>query len=84
MKKWLFPVGVQKMVRADKASSGVGFTLEPESGFRNVINLSGVWGLGENIVQGEATPDEFLVFKPMLAAGKNAIIQKRSAPRKKQ
>ncbi|WP_431209485.1 PEP/pyruvate-binding domain-containing protein [Puia sp. P3] len=44
--------GIQIMVRADLACSGVGFTLEPESGFRNVIHLSGVWGLGENIVQG--------------------------------
>jgi len=70
-------VGVQKMVRSDKASSGVGFTLEPESGFRDIVHLGGVWGLGENIVQGTVTPDEFLVFKPTLLQGKNAIIQKR-------
>jgi pyruvate,water dikinase len=70
-------VGVQKMVRSDKACSGVGFTLEPESGFRNVIHLAGVWGLGENIVQGTVTPDEFYVFKPTLKAGKQAIIQKK-------
>jgi pyruvate, water dikinase len=70
-------VGVQKMVRSDKASSGVVFTLEPESGFRNIIHISGVWGLGENIVQGTVTPDEFLVFKPTMMQGKNAIIQKR-------
>lgn len=70
-------VGIQKMVRSDKACSGVGFTLEPESGFRDVIHLSGVWGLGENIVQGTVTPDEFLVFKPTLIQNKNAIIQKR-------
>jgi pyruvate,water dikinase len=70
-------VGVQKMVRSDKASSGVGFTLEPESGFRDIIHLSGVWGLGENIVQGTVTPDEFFVFKPTLLLGKNAIIQKK-------
>jgi pyruvate, water dikinase len=70
-------VGVQKMVRSDKACSGVGFTLETESGFRDVIHLSGVWGLGENIVQGTVTPDEFLVFKPTLREGKNALIQKR-------
>jgi pyruvate,water dikinase len=70
-------VGVQKMVRADKACAGVGFTLEPESGFRDVIHLSGVWGLGENIVQGAATPDEFFVFKPSLKEGKQAIIQKK-------
>ena len=70
-------VGVQKMVRSDKASSGVAFTLEPESGFRDIIHISGVWGLGENIVQGTVTPDEFLLFKPTLVQGKNAIIQKK-------
>lgn len=70
-------VGVQKMVRSDKACSGVGFTLEPESGFRDIIHLSGVWGLGENIVQGTVTPDEFFVFKPTLRQGKNAIVQKK-------
>ena len=70
-------VGVQKMVRSDKGCSGVGFTLEPESGFENIILLSGVWGLGENIVQGLVNPDEFYVFKPTLKLGKNAIIQKK-------
>ena len=70
-------VGIQKMVRSDKASSGVVFTLEPESGFRDIIHISGVWGLGENIVQGTVTPDEFLVFKPTLWQRKNAIIQKK-------
>lgn len=69
-------VGVQKMVRADKASSGVIFTLEPESGFHDIIHLSGVWGLGENIVQGTVTPDEFFIFKPTLLQGKNAIVHK--------
>lgn len=73
----LLSVGVQKMIRADLACSGVGFTLEPESGFRDVIHLSGVWGLGENIVQGTVTPDEFLVFKPTLRQNKNAVIQKK-------
>jgi pyruvate, water dikinase len=70
-------VGVQKMVRSDKACSGVGFTLEPESGFRDVIHLAGVWGLGENIVQGTVTPDEFFIFKPSLIQGQKAIIQKK-------
>jgi len=70
-------VGVQKMVRSDKAASGVVFTLEPESGFRDIIHISGVWGLGENIVQGTVTPDEFFVFKPTLRLGKNGIIQKK-------
>ncbi|MBS1689248.1 MAG: phosphoenolpyruvate synthase, partial [Bacteroidetes bacterium] len=74
--------GVQRMVRADKACSGVCFTLEPESGFRNVIHIAGVWGLGENIVQGTVSPDEFLVFKPSLKAGWKAIIQKRLGDKK--
>ncbi|MFL1895338.1 phosphoenolpyruvate synthase [Aquimarina sp. 2-A2] len=69
-------VGVQRMVRSDKGCSGVGFTIEPESGFQNIIHLSGVWGLGENIVQGTINPDEFYVFKPTLELGKNAIVQK--------
>ncbi|ULQ53817.1 phosphoenolpyruvate synthase [Flavihumibacter fluvii] len=70
-------VGVQKMVRSDIAAAGVAFTLEPESGFRDIVLISGVWGLGENIVQGAVTPDEFYVFKPTLKAGKSAIIQKK-------
>jgi len=73
----LLSAGIQRMVRSDLACSGVGFTLEPESGFRDIIHLSGVWGLGENIVQGTVTPDEFFIFKPSLKKGKNAIIQKR-------
>ncbi len=73
----LLSVGVQAMVRSDKACSGIGFTIEPESGFRNVVHLSGGWGLGENIVQGTITPDEFILFKPSLKAKKKAIIQKR-------
>jgi pyruvate,water dikinase len=50
--------------------------LEPESGFRDIIHISGIWGLGENMVQGTVTPDEFFIFKPTLSKGKNAIIQK--------
>jgi len=74
--KVFLSVGVQQMVRADIGCSGVGFTLEPESGFRDVVHLAGVWGLGENIVQGTVTPDEFLVFKPSLKNQKKAILQK--------
>jgi pyruvate, water dikinase len=70
-------VGIQRMVRSDLSSSGVGFTLEPESGFRDVIVLGGVWGLGENIVQGAVTPDEFYIFKPTLKENYQAIIQKK-------
>jgi pyruvate, water dikinase len=76
-------VGVQKMVRSDKASAGVVFTLEPESGFRNIVHISGVWGLGENIVQGTVTPDEFLLFKPTLLKGENALIQKKLGSKEK-
>lgn len=76
-------VGIQKMIRSDKACSGVGFTLEPESGFRDLVHLSGVWGLGENIVQGTVTPDEFFIFKPTLAQGKKAIIQKKLGAKEK-
>lgn len=75
--------GVQKMVRSDKACSGIGFTLEPESGFKDIIHLSGVWGLGENIVQGTVTPDEFYIFKPTLESGKYPIIQKKLGTKEK-
>ena len=70
-------VGIQKMVRSDLASSGVCFTLEPESGFKDLIHIAGVWGLGENIVQGTVTPDEFYVFKPTFQKGKKGIISKK-------
>ncbi|WP_349293574.1 PEP/pyruvate-binding domain-containing protein [Flavobacterium aquiphilum] len=55
-------VGVQQMVRSDKASSGVAFTIDPDSGFENTIIINGSWGLGENIVQGSITPDEWMVL----------------------
>lgn len=71
-------VGVQKMVRSDKACSGVMFTIDTESGFKNVILINGSWGLGEMIVQGEVTPDEFLVFKPFVDNARfNPIIDKK-------
>jgi pyruvate,water dikinase len=76
-------VGVQKMVRSDLASSGIVFTLDPETGFRNVVHVSGVWGLGENIVQGMVIPDEYYLFKPALKANKNAIIQKKLGTKEK-
>lgn len=74
--KVLLSVGIQKMIRADLACSGVGFTLEPESGFRDVIHLAGVWGLGENMVQGTVTPDEFLIYKPSVRTDLDPVIQK--------
>jgi pyruvate, water dikinase len=70
-------VGVQPMVRADLASSGVMFTLDTESGFRDVVTINGAWGLGEAIVQGLATPDEWVVFKPTLAEGFRPIVSRR-------
>lgn len=69
--------GVQQMVRSDLSGSGIIFTLEPESGFKDVIQISSVWGLGENIVQGAVTPDEYLLFKPALRAGFQPVIQKK-------
>lgn len=76
-------VGVQKMVRSDLACSGIAFTIEPESGFKDIIHIAGSWGLGENIVQGNVTPDEFYVFKPMFIAGKKAIVSKKMGTKAK-
>ncbi|MDP3964675.1 MAG: phosphoenolpyruvate synthase, partial [bacterium] len=70
-------IGVQKMVRSDKASSGVMFTIDTESGFQNVVLINSSYGLGENIVQGKVTPDEYYVFKPTLKQGYNAIVSRR-------
>jgi pyruvate,water dikinase len=71
-------VGVQQMVRSDKASSGVAFTIDPDTGFKNVIVINGTFGLGENIVQGRITPDEWMVFKPTLFNAKlNPILKSR-------
>jgi len=69
-------IGIQKMVRSDLAASGVMFSLDTESGFKNVVLINGSYGLGEMIVQGEVTPDEFYVFKPTLKKGYRAIISK--------
>ncbi len=59
-------IGIQKMVRSDLASAGVMFSIDPETGFDNLILITGAWGLGENVVQGTVNPDEFRVFKPLL------------------
>ena len=69
-------VGVQKMVRSDKGSSGVMFTIDTESGFKDVVEIDASWGLGEMVVQGKVTPDAYLVFKPTLNIGFPAIIKK--------
>jgi pyruvate,water dikinase len=69
-------VGVMKMVRAGGAASGVLFTLDTESGFRDVVFVSGVYGLGENIVQGVVDPDEFYIHKPTLRAGFRTVLSR--------
>ena len=76
-------VGIMKMVRSDLAASGVAFTLDTESGFRDVVLVTGVWGLGESIVQGKVDPDEFYVHKPTFRAGKRCVLR-RSLGRKQQ
>jgi pyruvate, water dikinase len=68
--------GVQLMVRSDVGSSGVLFTLDTESGFREVVFVTASYGLGENVVQGAVNPDEFYVYKPTLAQGKPAILRR--------
>ncbi|NWF66383.1 MAG: pyruvate, water dikinase [Campylobacterales bacterium] len=70
-------VGVQKMVRSDKASSGVMFSIDTESGFKDVVFITSSWGLGENVVGGTVNPDEFYVFKPALAQNKEGIIKRQ-------
>ena len=69
-------VGIMKMVRADRASSGVIFTLDTESGFRDVVFITGVYGLGENIVQGTVDPDEFYVHKPTFRQGHRVVLNR--------
>ena len=68
--------GVQRMVRSDTGAAGVMFTLDTESGFRDAVFVTSSYGLGETVVQGAVNPDEFYVHKPMLAAGKHAVIRR--------
>ncbi|NQU78101.1 phosphoenolpyruvate synthase, partial [Candidatus Falkowbacteria bacterium] len=75
--KVLLSVGVQEMVRADKGVSGVMFTIDTESGFRDLVLINAIYGLGENIVQGKVTPDEYYVYKPKLREGFEPIVLKR-------
>lgn len=70
-------VCIQKMVRSDLASSGVAFSLDTESGFKDIILINGSYGLGEMVVQGSISPDEFLVFKPLIDTGFSPIIEKK-------
>src|SRR6516162_1172199 len=69
-------IGIMKMVRSDLASSGVMFTLDTESGFNDVVFVTGAYGLGENVVQGAVDPDEFYVHKPTFLAGHRAVLRR--------
>jgi len=77
-------VCVQKMVRSDLSSSGVAFSLDTESGFKDVVMINGSYGLGEMIVQGAVSPDEFIVFKPLLEKGFSPIIEKKLGNKNKK
>lgn len=68
--------GIQRMVRSDLAASGVMFTLDTESGFRNAVLITSAWGLGEMVVQGQVNPDEFYVYKKALAGGRAAVLRR--------
>jgi pyruvate, water dikinase len=68
--------GIQHMVRSDRGSSGVMFTLDTDSGFRDVVFITASYGLGETVVQGAVNPDEFYLYKPALRAGRHAILRK--------
>ncbi len=74
--KFGLSIGVIKMVRSDLASSGIMFTLDTETGFSNIVLINSIWGIGEMIVKGRITPDEFYVFKPTLKQNYKAIIRK--------
>ncbi len=69
-------IGVQRMVRSDLACSGVMFTIDTETGFRDAVMVSAAYGLGENVVQGSVTPDEYMVFKPTLKTGHRPVLQR--------
>ena len=75
--KVFLSVGVMKMVRSDRSSSGVIFSLDTETGFRDVVFITGAYGLGENVVQGTVDPDEFYVFKPTFRQGKRVVLRRK-------
>ncbi len=77
-------VGVQKMVRSDLASSGVMFSIDTESGFKDAVYITGAYGLGENVVQGTVNPDQFYVFKPTLHQGFKPILEKKLGSKEKR
>jgi pyruvate, water dikinase len=74
-------VSVQRMVRSDLAAAGGMFTLDTESGFRDIVLITSAYGLGESTVEGSVSPDEFYVFKPILRTGKNAIVRRNLGPK---
>jgi len=76
--------GVQKMVRSDLASSGVMFSIDTESGFKDAVYITGAYGLGENVVQGTVNPDQFYVFKPTLQWGLRPILEKKLGSKEKR
>jgi len=77
-------VAVQKMARSDRGASGVMFTLDTESGFKDMVLINASWGLGEFVVKGVVTPDEYKVFKPTLRKGFKAVISKRLGSKEKK
>lgn len=76
-------IGVQLMVRSDKACAGVVFTLDPDTGFEKVTLVSAAWGLGENVVQGSVNPDEFLVYKSFIGRVKQPIVSRKLGSKQK-
>jgi pyruvate,water dikinase len=84
-KKVALSIGVQRMVRSDKAGSGVMFSIDTETGFKDMVVINAAWGLGENVVQGSINPDEYQVFKPLLGADSyNPIIDKNLGDKEKK
>jgi pyruvate,water dikinase len=77
-------VGIQKMVRSDLSSSGVMFSIDTESGFKDAVYITGAYGLGENVVQGAVNPDQFYVFKPTLRQGFKPILEKKLGSKDKK
>ncbi len=75
-------IGIQKMVRSDMGSSGVMFTIDTETGFKDAIVINANYGLGESVVQGAVNPDQFIVFKPTLKQGKNGLLSKKKGEKK--
>jgi len=82
--KVFLSVGVQKMVRSDLACSGVIFSIDTESGFKDVVYITSAYGLGENVVQGIVNPDQFYVFKPALKKGFRPIVEKKLGTKEKK